>query len=72
MAGINDIFNNQHITISNHCFKILNDAMPKTGYLTPMHSFIIGSTFFVTAVCVESLAVCTLTSLLVYLSIQLV
>jgi hypothetical protein len=30
--------------------------MPKTGYLTPMHSFIIGSTFFVTAVCVESLA----------------
>jgi len=26
---------------------ILNDTMPKTGYLTPMHVFILVSTFYV-------------------------
>jgi hypothetical protein len=35
---------------------ILNDSMPKTGYLTPMHTFIIVSNFYVVLVCAESLA----------------
>lgn len=36
---------------------ILNETMPQTGYLTPMHSFILVSTLFVAMVAVESLVV---------------
>ena len=39
---------------------ILNDTMPKTGYLTPMHVFVLVSTFWVVLVLVESLIVCEL------------
>lgn len=39
---------------------ILNDTMPKTGYLTPMHVFVLMSTFWVVLVLVESLIVCEL------------
>ena len=39
---------------------ILNDTMPKTGYLTPMHVFVLMSTFWVVMVLVESLIVCEL------------
>eukprot|EP00232_Nephroselmis_pyriformis_P005471 CAMPEP_0182909390 /NCGR_PEP_ID=MMETSP0034_2-20130328/35729_1 /TAXON_ID=156128 /ORGANISM="Nephroselmis pyriformis, Strain CCMP717" /LENGTH=608 /DNA_ID=CAMNT_0025045641 /DNA_START=47 /DNA_END=1870 /DNA_ORIENTATION=+ len=33
---------------------ILNDTMPETGYLTPMHEYIIGSTFFIMLTTLES------------------
>eukprot|EP01043_Picozoa_sp_COSAG02_P068278 COSAG02_NODE_11282_length_1755_cov_1.242754_1_plen_241_part_00 len=36
---------------------ILNDIMPQTGYLTPMHIYILVSTFYVVMVVVESLVV---------------
>ena len=36
---------------------ILNDTMPKTGYLTAMHVFILTSTFFVAMVVAESLLI---------------
>jgi len=36
---------------------ILNERMPVTSYLTPMHEYIIGSTFFVIITCLESVAV---------------
>ena len=36
---------------------IMNDSMPKTGYLTPLTQFIIGSTFFAAFATVESVAV---------------
>eukprot|EP00232_Nephroselmis_pyriformis_P005696 CAMPEP_0182903706 /NCGR_PEP_ID=MMETSP0034_2-20130328/31514_1 /TAXON_ID=156128 /ORGANISM="Nephroselmis pyriformis, Strain CCMP717" /LENGTH=563 /DNA_ID=CAMNT_0025038667 /DNA_START=254 /DNA_END=1945 /DNA_ORIENTATION=- len=36
---------------------ILNDTMPKTPYLTPMHEYIIGSTFFIVSTCLESVLV---------------
>ena len=39
---------------------ILNDTMPKTGYLTPMHVFVLVSTFWVVLVLVESVIVCEL------------
>ena len=39
---------------------ILNDTMPKTGYLTPMHVFVLVSTFWVVLVLVESVLVCEL------------
>ena len=35
---------------------ILSDSMPKTGYLTPMHEFIIVSTFYTVLAMVESVA----------------
>ena len=39
---------------------LLNSDIPKAGYLTPMHSFVIGSTFFVALVAIESVAVAVL------------
>jgi hypothetical protein len=36
---------------------ILSDLMPKTGYLTPMHEFVIVSTFFTVFAAVESMMV---------------
>jgi hypothetical protein len=35
---------------------ILSELMPKTGYLTPMHAFVITSTFFTVFAAVESMA----------------
>jgi hypothetical protein len=36
---------------------IINDSTPKTNYLSPMHEFIISSTFFVVLTALESVAV---------------